>query len=63
MPITGAKVTYSRTVQVAQFEPRKVEIEISFTVNDKEDFEQLMDDAKTLARTEVNELVKQRDGR
>lgn len=63
MPITGGKVTYSRTIQVAQFEPRKAEVEISFEVSSKEIFDELLDEAMTIAREESNKLVKIRDER
>lgn len=63
MPITAGKVTYSRTIQVAQFEPRKAEVEISFEVGDKEIFDELMDEAMIIARSEAMKLVKIRDER
>ena len=61
MPLNAGKVTYSRTVQVAQFEPRQVEVEISFVVNDNEVLDELIQEAKVIARQEVLDLVKQRD--
>ena len=61
MPLDAVKVTYSRTVQVAQFEPRKVEIEISFTVGKGQVFDDLMQEAKDVARQECLDLIKKRD--
>ena len=63
MPITGGKVIYSRTIQVAQFEPKRAEVEISFEVGDKEVFGELIDEAMDIARDRATALVKQRDGR
>lgn len=61
MPIELTKVTYSRTIQVAQFEPRKVEIEITFSVGKNETYDELLQEAKTIAREEVLDLIKKRD--
>jgi hypothetical protein len=61
MPITSGRVVYSRTVQVAQFEPRKVEVEIAFTVGPEEDLDELLDDAKGIAREEAMSLVTMKD--
>lgn len=61
MPIELTKVTYSRTIQVAQFEPRKVEIEISFSVNENEDYDTLLQETTTIARDECLALIKKRD--
>ena len=61
MPIVAGKVIYSRTIQVAQFEPRRVEVEISFEVKDDESLADLLDDAKNIAREEAMDLVSIRD--
>jgi hypothetical protein len=61
MPITSGKVVYSRTVQVAQFEPRKCEVEIAFEVHDGEVLADLLDEAKEIARQEALDLVKIKD--
>ena len=45
MPINAGRVVYSRTIQVAQFEPKKVDVEVSFVVGDKETFNELLDEA------------------
>lgn len=63
MPITAGKVTYSRTIQVAQFEPRKAEVELSFEAIDDEIFDDVMHEAMEIARHEANKLVKIRDER
>lgn len=63
MPITGGKVVYSRTIQVAQFEPKRAEVEISFEVTDKENLQDLIEEAKAIAREEAIALVKLRDQR
>lgn len=63
MPITSGVVRYSKTIQESQFEPKKAEVEIAFTVGDGELLEELLDVAKDIARQEALDLVKQRDRR
>lgn len=63
MPITGGKVVYSRTIQVAQFEPKRAEVEISFEVKDGEVFDQVLSEAMDIARQQTIFLVNQRDRR
>lgn len=63
MPLVGGKITYSRTIQVAQFEPRKAEVEISFEVGEGELLDDLIQEARAIAREEANALVKIRDAR
>jgi hypothetical protein len=61
MPITAGKVVYSRTIQVRQFEPRHVEIEVAFEVQDKEKFQDLLDEATEIAKDAALDLVNQRE--
>ena len=61
MPITGGKVIYERTVQVRQFEPRHVHVEIAFEVGDKEVLSELLDEAKEICKQECLDLVNQRE--
>lgn len=63
MPITAGKVTYSRTIQVAQFEPKRAEVEISFEVEAGEVFDELLREAMEIAREEATALIKLRDAR
>jgi hypothetical protein len=63
MPITSGRVLFSRTIQVAQFEPKRAEVEISFEVKDGEVFDELLQEAKHIARVESIALVKMRDQR
>ena len=60
MPINAGRVVCSRTIQVAQFEPKKVDVEVSFVVGDKETFNELLDEAMDIAREAAVGLVKQR---
>ena len=61
MPITAGRVVYSRTVQVRQFEPRHVDVEIAFEVNDKEKLQDLLDEASDIAKAAALDLVNQRE--
>ena len=59
MPITAGKVIYERTIQVRQFEPRHVSVEIAFEVGDKEKLQDLIDDASDIAKLAALDLVNQ----
>jgi hypothetical protein len=61
MPLLAGKVTYSRTIQVRQFEPRHVSVEIEFQVGPKESFDDLMNEAKDIAKQDCLDLVNQRE--
>ncbi len=61
MPIVAGKVPYSRTIQVRQFEPRHVEVEIAFEVGEKEKLQDLIDDASDIAKLAALDLVNQRE--
>ena len=61
MPITGGKVIYERTIQVRQFEPRHLHVELAFEVGDKEVLSELLDEAKEICKQECLDLVNQRE--
>jgi len=61
MPLIAGKVSYSRTIQVRQFEPRKVDVEIMFEVGDKEKLQDLIDDASDICKAAALDLVNQRE--
>lgn len=61
MPITAGKVSYSRTIQVRQFEPRNVNVEVAFEVGPKEKLQDLIDEAGEFAKAAVLDLVNQRE--
>lgn len=61
MPITAGRVVYSRTIQVRQFEPRHVDVEIAFEVGEKEKLQDLLDDASGIAKQAALDLVNQRE--
>lgn len=63
MPINAGKVIYSRTIQVRQFEPRHVEVEIAFEVGDKETLQDLIDEASDIAKAAALDLVNQSERR
>jgi hypothetical protein len=55
--ITGGKVTYGRTVQPAQYESKKAEVEISFVIGEGEDIGDMLDRAAAMAEGKALELV------
>ena len=61
MPLIGGRVSYSRTIQVRQFEPRKVDVEIAFEVSEKEKLQDLIDEASEICKDAVLDLVNQRE--
>ena len=61
MPLIAGKVSYSRTVQVRQFEPKHVDIEIAFEIGDKENLQDLLDDASDICKAACLDLVNQRE--
>ena len=61
MPLIAGKVMYSRTVQVRQFEPRHVEVEIAFEVGAKEKLQDLIDEASDICKDAALDLVNQRE--
>ena len=63
MPLIAGKVSYSRTIQVRQFEPRKVDVEIAFEVGDKEKLQDLIDDASDICKMAALDLVNQSERR
>lgn len=61
MPLIAGKVSYSRTIQVRQFEPRHVDIEIAFEVGEKEKLQDLIDEASEICKAAALDLVNQRE--
>jgi len=58
--ITGGSVTFGRTVQPAQYESKKAEVTITFTVTDEdkpEDAVAMLNGASEMARTKALELI------
>lgn len=63
MPLVAGKVLYSRTVQVRQFEPRHVEVEIAFEVGEKEKLQDLIEEASEICKDAALDLVNQSERR
>lgn len=61
MPLIAGKVSYSRTIQVRQFEPRHVDVELSFEIGDGEKLQDLLDDASDICKAAALDLVNQRE--
>src|ERR1700730_18063669 len=55
--ITGGRVVYGRTVQPAQYESKKAEVEITFAVAEGEDHAALLDLAAKVACYKAHEMV------
>lgn len=55
--ITGGRVVYGRTVQPAQYESKKAEVEITFAVAEGEDHAALLDLAAKVACDKAHEMV------
>lgn len=57
MQITGGKVVFSRSVQPAQYETKKAEVEIQFTLAEGEKLENQLDIAAKFAQDKALEMV------
>ena len=55
--ITSGSVSYSRTVQVQQFEPAKGDIALNFQVLDGETIEDVLDEVGAIAKLKVMQLL------
>jgi hypothetical protein len=51
--VTSGSVSYSRTVQVNQFEPCKSDISLSFQVLEGEEIEDVIDEVLAIAKAKV----------
>lgn len=63
MPLIAGKIIYSRTIQVRQFEPRHVSVEIAFEVGEKEKLQDLIEGASEVAKEAALDLVNQSERR
>lgn len=57
MQITGGKVSYSRTMQPAPYESKKGEVELAFTLDEKDDLDEVLDEVGAICKEKANELV------
>ena len=57
MQITGGKISYSRTVQPAQYESKKAEVELAFVLDDGEELGDAQDDVEALVKNKALEMV------
>tara|TARA_R110000868_G_scaffold87586_1_gene244822 strand:+ start:206 stop:1093 length:888 start_codon:yes stop_codon:yes gene_type:complete len=56
--VTGGKVTYTRRVQAAQFEPKEATVELAFAFSDGEkNFEDFLDQVANSAITKVHTMI------
>lgn len=61
--VTSGRVVYSRTVQPAQYESKRAEVELSFVLEDGEDAPAVIREIGAAARVECLRLVGLRAGR
>jgi hypothetical protein len=57
MQITSGRVVYSRTVQPAQFESKRAEVELSFVLSEKEELGDALISVGKLAQRQALEMV------
>ena len=57
MQITGGRVVYSRTVQPAQYESKKAEVELNFVLAEKEELGDALERVGMLVHMQVMEMV------
>jgi hypothetical protein len=55
--ITGGKISFGRTIQAAQFEPKRADAEFAFTVSEGGDVSEIAIKAAMLAYSKVHELL------
>ena len=60
--VTGGRVTYSRTVKTGDFENKKVEVELTFTVADDSDHADILALVGRQAQTKAEEMLGLRSG-
>jgi len=57
MHITGGRVVFSRSVQPAQFENKKAEVELTFTLHEGEELGDALDEVGRLVEHKALEMV------
>lgn len=55
--VTGGRVVFSRTVKVTEYEPKKAEAELTFSLDEGEDYKELFDHASAAAAHKVYEML------
>jgi hypothetical protein len=61
MQITGGRVVYCRTVQPAQFESKRAEVELSFVLAENEALGAALEQAANLAKSQALTMVGQQE--
>ena len=59
MQITGGRVVFSRTVQPAQYESKRAEVELSFVLAEGEALGEALDEVSKICKAEVLQMVGQ----
>jgi hypothetical protein len=57
MPVTGGKISFSRTVRPADFESKSSTVELSFVLDDGDTLETVLSDLGKVAQAKALELV------
>lgn len=55
--ITGGTVSYSRTVKISDYEPKKAEVTLSFGVDEGEDVEKILGYVSNLALAQTHKIL------
>ncbi len=55
--ITGGRVLYSRTVQPAQYETKRAEVEVAFVLAEGEDLGENLDEAASIVKKKALQMV------
>jgi hypothetical protein len=55
--ITGGKITYARTIQPAQYESKRAEVELTFVLAEGEDLGNTLDDVARKVKTKALQMV------
>lgn len=55
--VTGGKITFSETRQLAQYEPRQVQVELAFSIEDGEELDSFLDVVSSKAAARVKAML------
>lgn len=57
MQISGGRVVYSRTVQPAQYESKRAEVELTFVLAEHEQLDNQLDLVSSIVKEQAEEMV------
>ena len=56
--ITGGKISYGQTICPKQYESKRADVEVSFSVNENDDYQAIFDKSCNAAMQRVEEMLK-----